>query len=220
PRLADLCVIDLVDEEGSIKDVAVASAEKGLARELEQLRAHYPLDPDGGHPVAGVIRTGEPVLLAEMSSTLLSSFAQGSKHARFMIENGYSSAVVAPLLARESTLGALSTLRLKAGAAYGEEDMDLVVELARRAALAIDNARLFSELQRTQLAESFMSEASRVLASSSPESPTGAQLTWSTNRKRSSAWRSITPIRRSSSWPPGWTAITGPSPTSPWAYRR
>jgi len=177
PRLADLCVIDLVDEEGSIKDVAVASAEKGLARELEQLRAHYPLDPDGGHPVAGVIRTGEPVLLAEMSSTLLSSFAQGSKHARFMIENGYSSAVVAPLLARERTLGALSTLRLKAGAAYGEEDMDLVVELARRAALAIDNARLFSELQRTQLAESFMSEASRVLASSMDYADTLTRVT-------------------------------------------
>ncbi|HWX88424.1 MAG TPA: GAF domain-containing SpoIIE family protein phosphatase, partial [Solirubrobacteraceae bacterium] len=115
---------------------------------------------------AGVIRTGEPVLLAEMSSTLLSSIAQGSEHARFMIEHGYSSAVVAPLVARERTLGALSTLRLRTDVPYGPEDLGLVVELARRAALAIDNARLFSELRRTQLAESFMSEASRVLASS------------------------------------------------------
>src|SRR6185312_6121412 len=61
PRLADLCVIDLVDEDGSIKDVAVASANEGLARQLEQLRASYPLDPQGAHPVAGVIRSGEPV---------------------------------------------------------------------------------------------------------------------------------------------------------------
>jgi serine phosphatase RsbU (regulator of sigma subunit) len=166
PQLADLCVIDLVAEDGSIKDVGVACAQEGLARELEQLRAAYPLDPEGEHPVAEVIRSGEPVLLPEMTSTLLSSFAQGSKHAQFMIEHGYSSAVVAPLLARERTLGALSTLRLRAGAPYGEDDVDLVVELARRAASAIDNARLFSELQRTQLAESFMSEASRVLASS------------------------------------------------------
>lgn len=166
PRLADLCVIDLLAEDGSIKDVGVASAENGLARELEELRANYPLDPDGEHPVARVIRGGEPVLLAEMSSALLSSFAQGSKHAEFMIEHGYSSAIVAPLLARDRTLGTLSTLRLRAGAPYEQDDLDLVVELARRAALAIDNARLFSELQRTQLAESFMSEASRVLASS------------------------------------------------------
>jgi serine phosphatase RsbU (regulator of sigma subunit) len=166
PRLADLCVIDLVGEDGSIQDVGVASAEQGLARELEELRAASPLDPEGEHPVARVIRTGEPVLLAEMTSSLLSSFAQGSKHAEFMIEHGYRSAIVAPLLARDRTLGALSTLRLQTGDPYGKDDLDLVVELARRASLAIDNARLFSELQRTQSAESFMSEASRVLASS------------------------------------------------------
>src|SRR3984957_12812519 len=166
PGLADLCVIDLLDEDGSIRDVAVACSQEGLARELEELRAAYPLNPEGEHPVAGVIREGEPVLLVEMSSGLLSSFAQGSEHARFMIEHGYSSAVVAPLQARERTLGTISTLRLGEGRPYTEEDVELVVELARRAALAIDNARLFSELRRTQLAESFMSEASRGLASS------------------------------------------------------
>jgi serine phosphatase RsbU (regulator of sigma subunit) len=177
PRIADLCVIDLVDADGSIKGVGVASSEQGLAHELEELRANYPLNPDGEHPVAGVIRSGEPVLLAEMSSTLLSSFAQGSEHAKFMIEHGYRSAVVAPLRARERTLGAISTLRLRAGAPYGEDDVDLMVELARRAALAIDNARLFSELQRTQLAESFMSEASRVLASSMDYADTLTRVT-------------------------------------------
>jgi serine phosphatase RsbU (regulator of sigma subunit) len=166
PRLADLCVIDLRDEDGTIRDVAVASADESLARELEELRVDYPLDPEGGHPVAEVIRSGKPTLLAEMTSALLSSFAQGSKHAEFMIEHGYRSAVVAPLRARERTLGALSVLRLGDGAPYGEQEAELVLELARRAALAIDNARLFSELHRTQIAESFMAEASRVLASS------------------------------------------------------
>jgi serine phosphatase RsbU (regulator of sigma subunit) len=166
PRLADLCVIDLRDEDGSIRDVAVACADEELAHELERLRASYPLDPQGEHPVARVIQSGDPVLLPEMSSALLSSFAQGSKHAEFMIEHGYSSAVVAPLQARERTLGALSVLRLGGGRPYGKEDQGLVLELARRAALAIDNARLFSELHRVQIAESFMAEASRVLASS------------------------------------------------------
>jgi serine phosphatase RsbU (regulator of sigma subunit) len=177
PELADLCVIDLRHEDGSIRDVAVASAEEGLARELEELRASYPLDPRGEHPVAQVIRDGEAVLLPEMTSTLLSSFAQGSKHAQFMINHGYRSAVVAPLLARERTLGALSVLRLDDGAPYGQEDMDLVLELARRAALAIDNARLFAELQRAQMAESFMAEASRVLASSMDYGETLKQVT-------------------------------------------
>ncbi len=150
PRLADLCVIDLLDDDGSIKDVAVAAADDAIARGLEELRAKHRLDPDGEHPVARVIRSGEPVLLPEMTSMLLSSFAQGSEHARFMIDNGYRSAAVAPLLARERTLGAISVLRLGEGEPYGSEDMDFVCELARRAALAIDNARLFSQLHRVE----------------------------------------------------------------------
>src|SRR5580704_12382513 len=50
PRLADLCVIDLCDEDGSIRDVGVASSDDMLARELERLRASHPLDPNGEHP--------------------------------------------------------------------------------------------------------------------------------------------------------------------------
>jgi serine phosphatase RsbU (regulator of sigma subunit)/PAS domain-containing protein len=150
PRLADLCVIDLCDEDGSIRDVGVASGEDGLAHKLEQLRASYPLDPNGGHPVAQVLRSGEPVLLPEMTNALLGSFAQGSKHAEFMIDNGYRSAVVAPLLARERTFGALSVLRLGDAQPYGREDLELVCELARRAALAIDNARLFAQARSVE----------------------------------------------------------------------
>ena len=148
PRIASLCVIDLRDDDGSILDVAVAAVDERVARSLEDLRARHPLDPDGEHPVARVIRTGEPELRAIMTSAALTSFAQGDEHARFMIEHDYRSAVIAPLLARGRTLGALSVLRLGNGApAYGADDLDLVCELARRAALALDNARLFSELE-------------------------------------------------------------------------
>jgi PAS domain S-box-containing protein len=148
PRLADLCVIDLLGQDGSIRDVAVAASRPGLARSLERLRASHPLDPSGEHPVARVIRGGEPLVLTEMSNALLRSFAQGSEHARFMISNGYLSAIVAPLLARGRTLGALSLLRLSDSQPYEHVDLDLACELARRAALAIDNAQLYSDLQR------------------------------------------------------------------------
>ncbi|HEY5196019.1 MAG TPA: SpoIIE family protein phosphatase [Solirubrobacteraceae bacterium] len=146
PRIASLCVIDLRDDDGSIRDVAVAAVEDGVARSLEDLRARYPLDPQGEHPVARVIRTGEPELRASMTSAALSSFAQADEHARFMIDHDYRSAVIAPLVARGRTLGALSVLKLGDCAPYGSEDLGLVCELARRAALALDNARLFSEL--------------------------------------------------------------------------
>lgn len=150
PRLADLCVIDLLDEAGTIRDVAVAATDAAIPPALEALRARFPLDPDGEHPVARVIASGEAMLLAELSSDELSSFAQGSRHARFMIEHGYRSAVVAPLVAHGRTLGALSVLRLGAGAPYDSADLELAAELARRAALALDNARLYSELRRVE----------------------------------------------------------------------
>jgi len=150
PRLADICVVDLLDDDGKIKDVAVIAADDQIARGIEALREEHPLDPGGAHPVARVIRSGQPELLAVMADTSLRTFAQGSEHARFMIEHGYRSAVVAPLRARERTLGALSVLRLAEGEPYAPGDLDLVCELARRAALAIDNARLFSDLHRVE----------------------------------------------------------------------
>ena len=150
PDLADLCVIDLRAQDGSIEDVAVACSDDALARELEELRGAHPLDPAGEHPVARVIRDGEPVLLEEMTSDLLRSFAQGSAHAKFMIEHEYRTAIVAPLIARGRTLGALSALRLGAGEPYGGDELELFCELALRAALAIDNARLYSDLRRVE----------------------------------------------------------------------
>jgi PAS domain S-box-containing protein len=157
PQLADLCVIDLLDERGAINDVAVVAADGEVARGLEALRAHAPLDPDGEHPVAQVIRSGRPVLLAEMGDSSLRTFAESTTHAEFMIANSYRSAVVVPLQARGRTLGAISILRLEpdtplgqAGRSYEQEDLELAAELARRAALAIDNARLFSALRRLE----------------------------------------------------------------------
>ena len=157
PRLADLCVIDLLDEEGAINDVAVVAADAEVARGLEALRARSPLDPGGEHPVARVIRSGQPELLAEMAHSSLRTFAEDTTHAEFMIANHYRSAVVVPLQARGRTLGAISILRLEpskpfgqAERPYGQADLELAGELARRAALAIDNARLFSALRRLE----------------------------------------------------------------------
>jgi GAF domain-containing protein len=108
PRLADLCVIDLRLEDGAIRRMAVASVDDEVARKLESLRERGQLDPAGEHPVARVIRSGEAELLAQLSDDQLHSFAEGAEHARFMLDHGYKAAVVAPLLARQRTLGALS----------------------------------------------------------------------------------------------------------------
>jgi PAS domain S-box-containing protein len=150
PRLADLCVIDAREGDGAITGVAVAAASPGLAETLEELRARYPLDPAGEHPVARVLRTGRVELLPELPRRALVSFARSDEHAAFMTDHDYRSVIVAPLVARGRILGALSVLRLGECVPYDERDLDLVVELARRAALAIDNARLYSDLQAAE----------------------------------------------------------------------
>ena len=147
PRLADLCVIDLRDERGAIRDVAVVAREAEVERGLVALREHSPVIAEGDHPVSRVIRTGVPELLADMSADLLRAIARGSEHAEFMVAHRYRSAIVAPLPARGRTLGAISVLRLGDCELFAEQDLELVCELARRAALAIDNARLFSDVR-------------------------------------------------------------------------
>lgn len=147
PGLGDICVVDLLDDSGRINDVAVAAADRRLEQGLEQLRRHFPVSLEGDHPVARVIRSGRPLLLTSMDSDTLRSYAESDTHARFMIDNGYRSAVVAPLVARDRTLGAISVLRFGERDSYEREDLDLVQALAWRAAVAIDNARLFSELR-------------------------------------------------------------------------
>ena len=88
PRLADLCVIDLLEDDGSITQMAVASADEQVARDLRALRERRQLNPAGEHPVARVIRSGEPELLAEMTEPQTNAFAEGSEHAQFMIDHG------------------------------------------------------------------------------------------------------------------------------------
>ncbi|MGA8354045.1 MAG: SpoIIE family protein phosphatase [Solirubrobacteraceae bacterium] len=145
--IADLCVIDLCDEDGQIMEVAVACNDERVGRALEEMRRLHPISRDGDHPVAQVIRNGVPQLLDELSQESLRSYASGEEHAKFMIESNYRSAVVAPLAARNHTLGTLSALRLGESEPYTQAESDLIGELARRAALAIDNAQLYSDLR-------------------------------------------------------------------------
>ncbi|MGN6372243.1 MAG: SpoIIE family protein phosphatase [Solirubrobacteraceae bacterium] len=147
PGLGDICVVDLLDSREEIRDVAVAAADSELEAGLERLRSSFPINLNGEHPVALVIRSGQPLLLEQLDSDALRSFSESESHADFMIRNAYRSAVVAPLVARDRTLGDISVLRFGEREPFQREDLDLVQALAWRAALAIDNARLFSDLR-------------------------------------------------------------------------
>jgi PAS domain S-box-containing protein len=121
-----------------------------VAAALRELRERHPLDPAGEHPVAIALRTGRPQLLPEMGDADLERFARSDEHLELMRRVRYRSATVLPLTARGRTAGVLSFLRLGTRRPFDEEDLAIGLDVARRAALALDNARLYQELQRTE----------------------------------------------------------------------
>jgi hypothetical protein len=103
----------------------------------------HPLTLHGPHPVAAVLRSGQPVQLPAMTPPFLRDIAAASEHFELMQRLRYHSAIVVPLIARRRALGTLSLPRMEGAPSYNQDDLVLAEELARRAAMAIDNARLF-----------------------------------------------------------------------------
>lgn len=147
PRLGDWCSVDVRADDGSIGNVVVAHAEPDKARLARELQERYPPDPNAPFGAANVLRTGESELWVQIPDELAQSAAQDAKHLRLIQELGIRSAIVVPLKARGWTLGALTLVTGGDRPAYGEDDLAFAEEVARRAALLIDNARLHAAEQ-------------------------------------------------------------------------
>ncbi len=146
PELAELCVIYLLDRDGSIERTVAAGVDPALAREVERVREEIPLDLAGVHPVAESLRTGEPRVIADLTDqAALARIAESHEHQQIMRDAGYRSAAVFPMVARGRTLGAISFLHIGNDAPYGRGVLDVLADLSDRAALAFDNARLYAE---------------------------------------------------------------------------
>jgi PAS domain S-box-containing protein len=149
PDLAELCIVDLV-HDGALGETTAYATKPRTLEMLHASRTHYPLDPQGPHPVAVVARTGRPHLQHEIGAERLRAFAVDERHLKLMTGAGYATSLSVPLVARGRTIGVLSFMRFGGSAPYADDDVELAVEVARRAALALDNARLFAELRRTE----------------------------------------------------------------------
>ena len=133
---ADWCVVDLVDEEGAPQRIAAAHAEPLTPAEA---RAHAPR-PEPEPRVLAVVRTGR----AEMGPTA----ADGEAEGRTGDGAARGSYICVPMLARGRLVGALTFVSVAAGRTYRTEDLTLAEDLARRAALAIENARMYREVEQ------------------------------------------------------------------------
>jgi serine phosphatase RsbU (regulator of sigma subunit) len=149
PELADWCLVDILEEDGAVNQLAAAHADRakeGLLRELLRHRRFGEGAP-GTAPgtVAQVMRTGRPVLISDAPDRLALEKATGPEHLRVLRSLGGHSLMSVPLLTRGKTLGAMTLVSSNPERHYGEEDLALAEALAYRCALGVENARLYRE---------------------------------------------------------------------------
>ncbi|MDP9152093.1 MAG: ATP-binding protein [Myxococcota bacterium] len=148
PRLADWCAVEIVSESRKgTEPIAVAHVDPAKVALAEELGKRYPTLADAPSGVANVIRTGVSELHPEISDDLLVKGAVDAEHLRILRELRLRSAMIVPLRARGRILGAMTFVFTETARRYSEDDLQFAEELARRAALALDNAQLFESEQ-------------------------------------------------------------------------
>jgi PAS domain S-box-containing protein len=145
PAFGDACVVDLVQEDGSLQRLAEAHADPTQEPVLRKLRRFAPELPPS-HPVLQVVRSGASALCSEFTDALRTALFHDPEQARLHRELGFTSYLVVPLVLHERVLGALSFFTTGPRQRFSEQDVPLAEELARRAARAIENARLHRQL--------------------------------------------------------------------------
>lgn len=143
PHLADWCVIDVVDD-GGLTRIEAAHSDPDLDAIARELKA-YPPERARPHPSLTVLETGEPELLEGVSDAFLRGVAADDTHLALLRRLGVGSLLVVPLVARGRTLGAFALVSSDPARPFTAEDLPLAEELGQRAALAVDNARLYRE---------------------------------------------------------------------------
>jgi stage II sporulation SpoE-like protein/GAF domain-containing protein len=141
PDLAELCVIDVIDSDGSVSDTVAAAADPAVAAEVE--RAREVATPEIGaaysHPNATALSTRTPYVVEDLSK---SSPTHADGRRQPPLDAAYRSAAAFPMVARGRMLGTISFFH---PGSYERSQLAVLEDLTGRAALAFDNARLYAE---------------------------------------------------------------------------
>jgi PAS domain S-box-containing protein len=158
PAFADGAAVDLVEAPEHIRRVAVAHIDPDKEALLRRLQQEYPFHRTGLETVRPTLRRGQPILFQGITDAQLALVARNPVHLQLLLALGPTSLLIVPLRTRGRVLGALSFVTTAPGRQLGVDDAGRAEELAHRAAMAIDNARLYADAQQA------LTEATRALA--------------------------------------------------------
>jgi PAS domain S-box-containing protein len=161
--LADWCGIDLVDG-GEITSVAVAHADPERVAFARRFRELYPVRPDQSTGMAAVIASGEPRVVNGITDDLLRAAAIDDQHLEMVREIGMAAVLMVPLRAGTRVVGGLTLIRTDPSRPFTAGDVDIADDLGRRAGTAVENARLFREVQASRNTDTGASHARLDLA--------------------------------------------------------
>lgn len=169
PNFADCCIVDLVQDDGSLQPIVVAHKDKELEHRIREFRRVFPASIDDGRGVAAALKSGLPVLSKQFGEKQMAAFARSPEEEQALRQLDIQSYMVVAMRARGRTLGGLCFASMTERR-YNDADLTLAVELAERAGLALDNSRLYAEArQAREAAEAANTAKDRFLAMLSHE---------------------------------------------------
>lgn len=140
PQIADLCVVDILEDNGRFKSLAVAHVDPGKAQLVRELRRMYPLDPDAPYGPPRVVRTGRSIVHVGLDDATADDTVDPAE-LRVATALGIKSTMAVPLLIGGRCLGVISFATTDSGRRFVSQDLLFAENLARRAAIAVDAAR-------------------------------------------------------------------------------
>jgi PAS domain S-box-containing protein len=147
PFFADWCAVDMLDDDNTVRRLAVAHVDAAKVELAQDVQRRFPPDPTAPQGVWNIIRTGQSEMIAEISDELLEASAKEAELLSVLRELGLKSYIGVPLSVRGKVLGVLTFITAESGRIYDANDLAVAEDLAHRAAVAIENSQLYYALR-------------------------------------------------------------------------
>lgn len=148
PTIADWCTLDMLDDDGLLNRVAAVHSDPAKTSLAFEVERRYPARPNARRGPYRVMGSGQPDFYETVPDELLEEIAVDDEHLRLMRDFGLRSIVIVPLITRGRAIGVLTLGMGESGRHFTRQDLEFAQELARRASLYIENARLYADMER------------------------------------------------------------------------
>jgi PAS domain S-box-containing protein len=148
PHIADWCSIEILDKAGVLQQVAIAHKDPKQVKWAKALRKKTPPDMQSKTGIPNVIHAGKTEVYPYIDDAMLVQSARDEKELALLRKMQLTSVIITPIFSNNKPIGAISFITTESRKRFTDADVRMAEELATRASLAIENARLYQEMQK------------------------------------------------------------------------